>query len=93
MDVTSEIRAYSLISFHSGRKIFSIHPLVHQWTRSTVSDGANHHYMVAIAGMSLTGLSDTDISVAGLRMLPHIDFLVEGNLNIVPDFRHEYGRA
>ncbi|KAJ7703594.1 hypothetical protein B0H17DRAFT_891434, partial [Mycena rosella] len=47
MDVTSEIRAYSLVTFHSGKKLFSIHPLVHDWTRSTVSDGGHHHCMVA----------------------------------------------
>ncbi|KAJ7703616.1 hypothetical protein B0H17DRAFT_884490, partial [Mycena rosella] len=36
MDVTSEIRSYSLITFHSGQNLFSIHPLVHHWSRSTV---------------------------------------------------------
>ncbi|KAJ7703548.1 hypothetical protein B0H17DRAFT_922148 [Mycena rosella] len=93
MDVTSEIRAYSLITFHPEQNLFSIHPLVHDWTRSTVSDGGHHRCMVAIAGMSLNGLSDTDITVAGPQMLPHIDFLLNGNLNVVPDFRHEYGKA
>ncbi|KAJ7655453.1 hypothetical protein B0H17DRAFT_849465, partial [Mycena rosella] len=47
MDVTSEIRAYSLITFHSEQNLFSIHPLVHDWSRSTVSDGGHHHCMVA----------------------------------------------
>ncbi|KAJ7703541.1 hypothetical protein B0H17DRAFT_893298, partial [Mycena rosella] len=56
MDVTNEIRAYSLITFDSEQNLFSIHPLVHDWTRSTVSDGEHHHWMVAIAGMSLAGL-------------------------------------
>ncbi|KAJ7668854.1 hypothetical protein B0H17DRAFT_1248157 [Mycena rosella] len=93
MDVTSEIRAYSLITFHSEQNLFSIHPLVHDWTRSAVPDGGHHRCMVAIAGMSLAGLSDTDMAAAGPRMLPHIEFLLKGNLNIVPDFRHEYGKA
>ncbi|KAJ7703634.1 hypothetical protein B0H17DRAFT_922231, partial [Mycena rosella] len=39
MDVTSEIRAYSLITFHSDQNVFSIHPLVHDWTRSGVRMG------------------------------------------------------
>ncbi|KAJ7668844.1 hypothetical protein B0H17DRAFT_219425 [Mycena rosella] len=93
MDVTSEIRAYSLITFHSEQNLFSIHPLVHDWTRSTVPDGGQHCCMFAIVGMSLAGLSDTDMAAAAPRMLPHIDFLRRGNLNIVPDFRHEYGKA
>ncbi|KAJ7703683.1 P-loop containing nucleoside triphosphate hydrolase protein [Mycena rosella] len=93
LDVTSEIRAYSLITCHSEQNLFSIHPLVHDWTRSTVPDGGHHRCMVAIAGMSLAGLSNMYITAAGPRMLPHIDLLVSGNLNIVPDFRHEYGIA
>ncbi|KAJ7703599.1 hypothetical protein B0H17DRAFT_1231441, partial [Mycena rosella] len=93
MNVTSEIRAYSLITFHSERNLFSIHPLVHEWTRSTASDERYHCCMVSITGMSLAGLPETDMAAAGPKMLPHIDFLLRGNMNIVPDFRHEYGKA
>ncbi|KAJ7101043.1 hypothetical protein C8R44DRAFT_946431, partial [Mycena epipterygia] len=50
IDMTSEVRAYSLINFHPQQKMFSIHPLVHDWTRSTLSDDKlYHHCMVAIA--------------------------------------------
>ncbi|KAJ7703584.1 P-loop containing nucleoside triphosphate hydrolase protein, partial [Mycena rosella] len=93
MDVTSEIRAYSLITFHSEQNLFSVHPLVHEWTRSTITDERCHRCMVAIAGMSLAGLSDTDIAAACPQILPHIELLLKGNLNIVPDFTHEYGKA
>ncbi|KAJ7927284.1 P-loop containing nucleoside triphosphate hydrolase protein, partial [Mycena leptocephala] len=31
LKLTNEIKAYSLISFDSDRKVFSIHPLVHAW--------------------------------------------------------------
>ncbi|KAJ7921635.1 hypothetical protein B0H13DRAFT_2415449, partial [Mycena leptocephala] len=31
LKLTNEIKAYSLISFDSERKVFSIHPLVHAW--------------------------------------------------------------
>ncbi|KAJ7101145.1 hypothetical protein C8R44DRAFT_576990, partial [Mycena epipterygia] len=37
MDMTNEVRAYSLINFHPKQKMFSMHPLVHDWTRSTLS--------------------------------------------------------
>ncbi|KAJ7703586.1 P-loop containing nucleoside triphosphate hydrolase protein, partial [Mycena rosella] len=45
MDVTSEIRAYSLITFHSEQNLLSVHPLVHDWTRSTVPDRGDHRCM------------------------------------------------
>ncbi|KAJ7111244.1 hypothetical protein C8R44DRAFT_677721 [Mycena epipterygia] len=94
MDVTNQVRAYSLIDFDSKKNLFSIHPLVHDWTRSTLSDKDSYqHCMVAIVGMSLTGLSEQDTEQASLWMLPHIDFLIQGSSNIVPDFRHEYAKT
>ncbi|KAJ7433398.1 hypothetical protein FB451DRAFT_327716 [Mycena latifolia] len=93
LDITNEVRLYSLINFDSENKSFSIHPLVHEWTRSTVSDKAYHCCMITIAGMSLAGLSDEDINQTSLWMLPHTDFLMKEQLNITPDFRHEYGKV
>ncbi|KAJ7081493.1 P-loop containing nucleoside triphosphate hydrolase protein, partial [Mycena epipterygia] len=76
IDMTNEVRAYSLINFHPRQKIFSIHPLVHDWTRSTLSDEESYkHCMVAIVGMSLAGLPDNDLQLASRWMLPHIDSL------------------
>ncbi|KAJ7111258.1 P-loop containing nucleoside triphosphate hydrolase protein, partial [Mycena epipterygia] len=93
MDVTNEVRAFSLINFASEQNQFSIHPLVHDWTRSTLSNEESYQCcMVAIIGMSLTGLSESDTELASLWMLPHIDFLLQHNSNIIPDFRHEYGK-
>ncbi|KAJ7115195.1 P-loop containing nucleoside triphosphate hydrolase protein [Mycena epipterygia] len=93
MDVTNEVRAYSLINFDSERNLFSIHPLVHDWTRSTLSDEEPyHHCMVSITGMSLAGLSEQDTQFATLSMLAHLDSLIQGNSNIIPDFKHEYGK-
>ncbi|KAJ7144353.1 hypothetical protein C8R44DRAFT_725297 [Mycena epipterygia] len=93
MDVTNEVRSYSLINFHLGKKQFSVHPLVHAWTRSTVSDQDSYHRcMVAIVGMSLTNLSDQDTELASPWILPHIDSLMQGDLAVIPDFRHEYAK-
>ncbi|KAJ7115212.1 P-loop containing nucleoside triphosphate hydrolase protein, partial [Mycena epipterygia] len=93
MDVTNEIRGYSLINFDSERKLFSIHPLVHDWTCSTLSDEVSyHHCMVAIAGMSLAGLSEADIRLAVEFMLPHVNFLAQHQLDVIPDFRQEYAK-
>ncbi|KAJ7088320.1 hypothetical protein C8R44DRAFT_844518 [Mycena epipterygia] len=93
MDMTNEIRAYCLINFHPPQKMFSIHPLVHDWTRSTLSNKEPyHHWMVGIVGMSLAGLSEEELELASLWIQPHIDFLIEDNSNVIPDFRHEYGK-
>ncbi|KAJ7101194.1 P-loop containing nucleoside triphosphate hydrolase protein [Mycena epipterygia] len=93
IDMTNEVRAYSLINFHPQKKMFSIHPLVHDWTRSTLTDKESyHHCMVAIVGMSLAGLLQQDFQLASPWMLPHIDFLLQEDSNIIPDFRHEYGK-
>ncbi|KAJ7686114.1 hypothetical protein B0H17DRAFT_940725 [Mycena rosella] len=35
-NMTNEVQAYSLISFDMEKKLFSIHPLVHTWSRTTV---------------------------------------------------------
>ncbi|KAJ7832957.1 P-loop containing nucleoside triphosphate hydrolase protein, partial [Mycena leptocephala] len=38
LKVANKIMAYSLMSFDPGRKMFSIHPLVHSWSRTTITD-------------------------------------------------------
>ncbi|KAJ7484121.1 hypothetical protein FB451DRAFT_1363721 [Mycena latifolia] len=93
MDVTNEIRAYSLINFDPEKNMFSIHTLVHDWTRSTLSDDTCHQCMVAITGISLRGQLEEDIHLASLWMLPHIDFLIKHNLNAIQDFRNDYAKV
>ncbi|KAJ7440748.1 hypothetical protein FB451DRAFT_1377465 [Mycena latifolia] len=93
MDVTNDLRAYSLINFDSEKCLFSIHPLVHEWIRSTLSDELHHHCMKRIVGMSLTRVSEGDLRHYSLLMLPHIDFLPKGNSHIIPDFGHKYGKV
>ncbi|KAJ7870707.1 hypothetical protein B0H13DRAFT_1634650, partial [Mycena leptocephala] len=36
LKVTNEIKAYSLVTFDPKRKMYSIHPLVHSWSRTTI---------------------------------------------------------
>ncbi|KAJ7099196.1 hypothetical protein C8R44DRAFT_355298 [Mycena epipterygia] len=93
MDMTNEVRAYSLINFHPQQKMFSMHPLVHHWTRGTLShEELYHHCMVALVGMSVAGISDHDLKLVSLWIQPHIDFLLQKNSNVIPDFRHEFGK-
>ncbi|KAJ7654226.1 hypothetical protein B0H17DRAFT_1021879 [Mycena rosella] len=60
MDLIHELIGYSLISFAPVTKMFSIHPLVHKWSQSTLTDQrVSHSYMVAIAGMSFAAIQVT----------------------------------
>ncbi|KAJ7139309.1 hypothetical protein C8R44DRAFT_847374 [Mycena epipterygia] len=73
--------------------MFSIHPLVHDWAWSTLSDKESyHHFVVAVVGMSLAGLVEKDLELASSWMQPHIDFLMQDKSNVIPDFRHEFGK-
>ncbi|KAJ7081483.1 hypothetical protein C8R44DRAFT_905261, partial [Mycena epipterygia] len=93
-DMTNEVRAYSLINFHPQQKMFSIHPLVHDWTRSTLSKKELYqHCMVAIVGMSVAGISESDLQLASLWIQPHIDFLLQDTSNVIPDFKHDLAAA
>ncbi|KAJ7120135.1 P-loop containing nucleoside triphosphate hydrolase protein [Mycena epipterygia] len=93
MDMTNEVRAYSLLNFHPQQNMFSIHPPVHDWTWTTLSNEESyHHCIVAIVGMSLTGVLEYELQLVSLWMQPHIDFLLQDNSNVIPDFRHEYGK-
>ncbi|KAJ7463318.1 hypothetical protein FB451DRAFT_1494319 [Mycena latifolia] len=87
MDVTTEIRAYSLINLDSEKNMFSIHPL------HTLSDDFYRHCIMAIAGMFLTVFTEEEMTLASLSMLPHIDFLLKGNSTVIPDFRYEFGQV
>ncbi|KAJ6517585.1 hypothetical protein DFH09DRAFT_1195270 [Mycena vulgaris] len=94
MDLTNEIQAYSLINYDSEKKMFSIHPLVHYWTRSTLSnEKLYHHCMIAIVGMGLAQLPQEDIQLASLWMLPHIELLIKLSLDVTPDFRLQFGKV
>ncbi|KAJ6547808.1 P-loop containing nucleoside triphosphate hydrolase protein [Mycena vulgaris] len=93
MDVMNEITAYSLATFDPDGKLYSIHPLVHDWSRSTLTDKKGYHYwMVAIVGRSISGIPDQDVQLASLKLLPHVDSLLRGNMDISPDFRFYYGQ-
>ncbi|KAJ6472961.1 hypothetical protein DFH09DRAFT_1474841 [Mycena vulgaris] len=93
MDLTNEIQSYSLINYDSEKKMFSIHPLVHYWTRSTLSNEKSYqHCMIAIVGMGLATLPHEDIHLASQWMLPHIELLIKLSSDVTPDFRLQFGR-
>ncbi|KAJ7627381.1 P-loop containing nucleoside triphosphate hydrolase protein, partial [Roridomyces roridus] len=95
MDVTNELRAYSLINYDAQTKTFSIHPLVHAWSQSILSQPAtDKSCMTSIIGMQITALVPEEQDLAVI-LLPHIDALLPShdvaNLVVVPAFDLEYG--
>ncbi|KAJ7698311.1 P-loop containing nucleoside triphosphate hydrolase protein [Mycena rosella] len=92
IEATTEMKSYSLVNFDPDKKSFSVHPLVHSWTQTTLTDPQSYHYsMVAIVGMAIADIPWQDMQLARFKLLPHVDSLIHGNGNDKPDFRYEYG--
>ncbi|KAJ7106948.1 hypothetical protein C8R44DRAFT_858062 [Mycena epipterygia] len=91
MDLMTEIRSYSLINLDVIKQLYSIHPLVHDWSRTTPTHKESYHScIVAIVGMSIAAMPRTNLQADSLKLLPHIDDLLNGKLHITPDFNKEY---
>ncbi|KAJ7027446.1 hypothetical protein C8F04DRAFT_1294306 [Mycena alexandri] len=91
-DVTNEIKAYSLIIFDAATKTFSIHPLVHTWTRTTLVDERSSCLCIrSILGMSIPEIPDSDITLTSPRLMPHLGALSLFNVNVGADFRAAFG--
>ncbi|KAJ7153857.1 P-loop containing nucleoside triphosphate hydrolase protein [Mycena crocata] len=94
IDLTSEIRSYSLVNLNPRNKEFSIHPLVHEWTRSVLSDEeACHNCMCAILGMGIAEIPYWDMTVASMNLLPHVDSILYQRRESKPDFDRQFSRV
>ncbi|KAJ7144745.1 hypothetical protein C8R43DRAFT_563088 [Mycena crocata] len=94
IDITSEIRSYSLVNLNPRNKEFSIHPLVHEWTRSVLSDEeACHNCMCAILGMGISEIPLWDMTLASLRLLPHVDSILHKEDALKFDFDPEFAEV
>ncbi|KAJ6564795.1 hypothetical protein B0H19DRAFT_1233545 [Mycena capillaripes] len=93
LEVTNEIRAYSLINFDPESRAFSIHPLVHSWCRNMINDPEPYHsIMVAVIGMSSTQIPENDRELTSLKLISHVDSLLHKNPQVAAEFDREYGR-
>ena len=78
LKVTNEIKAYSLINFDPEKKTFSIHPLVHSWSQTTLDDPEPYHVCTEnILGMSIKAILPQDKQLASLRLVSHVDPLMQ----------------
>jgi tetratricopeptide (TPR) repeat protein len=92
LKVTNEIKAYSLFTFDPARKVFSIHPLVHSWSQTTIPDQQSYHsIMGAIVGMSIKEIPSHHRELASLQLISHIDSLMHANQQLAADFGLQCG--
>jgi hypothetical protein len=92
LKVTNEIKAYSLMTFDPNRKMFSIHPLVHSWSQTTITDQQSYHsIMVAIMGMSIQKIPDDHRQLASLRLISYVESLRHVEQDVMVDFGSQYG--
>ncbi|KAJ7711348.1 P-loop containing nucleoside triphosphate hydrolase protein [Mycena metata] len=91
LDVTNEIKAYSLISFDAKVRLVSIHPLVHAWSRSTLLDETPlQSCMSSILGMCIIEIPDNERELASVQLIPHLVLLKSVNCDGVADFRRAF---
>ncbi|KAJ7168551.1 hypothetical protein C8R46DRAFT_1267779 [Mycena filopes] len=94
LTVTNQIKAYSLISFDANTRMFSIHPLVHDWSRSTLAnEGAYLTCMSSIVGMAIAVVPETNIQQTSLKLVPHLSSLKPVDLTGGNDFLTEFWRV
>ncbi|KAJ6459228.1 hypothetical protein C8R45DRAFT_942253 [Mycena sanguinolenta] len=78
LKVANEIKAYSLLNFNPKKKTFSIHPLVHSWSRTTLDEAESYHScMDDILGNSIWEIPEHDRLLASLRLVSHVDSLIK----------------
>ncbi|KAF8193639.1 hypothetical protein K438DRAFT_1761774 [Mycena galopus ATCC 62051] len=92
-DVTNEIRAYSLMDYDSETRTFSIHLLVQAWSKAMLAHQRLYHStMAAIVGMSVDAITQEDIELSSLKLLPHLESLQCGEMQWTADFGEAYWR-
>jgi len=102
LNMTNDLRRYSLIDFDNTNKVFSIHPLVHAWTRTTIATGKHTHICSqtkSILGRAINWRQQLEDYTFRWTLLPHIDEVLQDSTVTEPDISvnlalvyHEGGR-
>ncbi|KAJ6511125.1 P-loop containing nucleoside triphosphate hydrolase protein [Mycena sanguinolenta] len=94
LKLTNEIKAYSLISYNTERKSFSIHPLVHSWSQTTLYNPDQYQSCIKeILGMSIEEIPEHDMTLASLRLVSHVDSLMQVIPKLTTNFQEQYART
>ncbi|KAJ7714851.1 hypothetical protein B0H16DRAFT_512159 [Mycena metata] len=91
LDATNEVQSYSLITFDAEKKVFSIHPLVHSWSRETVQNPEGYMFtMGSILGMAISERPQRDMQLTSLLLYPHVELTVQMNTKVALVFKFQY---
>ncbi|KAJ7200488.1 hypothetical protein B0H12DRAFT_1225993 [Mycena haematopus] len=94
LKLTNEIKAYSLINYDVEKKSFSIHPLVHSWSQTTLADQQSYHLcMCDILGMSISEIPGQNKQLASLRLVSHVDSLKQIIPKLTTNFLLDYANV
>ncbi|KAJ7231315.1 hypothetical protein C8J57DRAFT_1453383, partial [Mycena rebaudengoi] len=89
-DITMELQAYSLIDKDPTTQLFSIHPLVHNWSRTTVLDiNLTRECAAALLAMSVS----QEDELFNTRLLPHINTVLQADPQLAIKFLYPYCRV
>ncbi|KAJ7185167.1 hypothetical protein B0H12DRAFT_1040400, partial [Mycena haematopus] len=79
LKLINEIKAYSLINCDIYNKSFSIHPLVHSWSQTTLADQQSYYSCIDdIVGMSIGAIPQgLEGQGASFRLVSHVDSLMQ----------------
>ncbi|KAH8826735.1 hypothetical protein DL96DRAFT_1680711 [Flagelloscypha sp. PMI_526] len=88
-EIIQNVMSFSLIDYDPEQKLFSYHPLVHEWTREAIQSAYGQDFPDVQCALQLVALSAPKqaekYSAAVLlkrRLLPHLDSLVTGAVHI-----------
>ncbi|KAH8797143.1 hypothetical protein DL96DRAFT_1000231 [Flagelloscypha sp. PMI_526] len=88
-EIVQNVMSFSLLDYDSEQKLFSYHPLVHEWTREAIQftygqDFPDIQCALQLVALSTPGLNDNSSASVLLKrlLLPHLDSLVPGAVHI-----------
>ncbi|KAJ7272249.1 P-loop containing nucleoside triphosphate hydrolase protein [Mycena rebaudengoi] len=91
-DMTMEIQGYSLINEDPNTNLLSIHPLVHYWSRKTITD-TNSTQQCAATILAMATMATLEEEVFHISLLPHLNSVLRGEPKIAPKFCYPYGQV
>ncbi|KAJ7252013.1 hypothetical protein C8J57DRAFT_1665616 [Mycena rebaudengoi] len=91
IDITAEIKGHSLINQDPNTNLFSIHPLVHDWSRKTIMDPTSIQECSA-AILAMATMSTLHDQVFHISLLPHLNSVLHGDHQLGHKFPRPFQR-
>ncbi|KAJ7289410.1 P-loop containing nucleoside triphosphate hydrolase protein [Mycena rebaudengoi] len=91
-EIIAEIRGYSLINQDPNTNLFSIHPMVHEWSSKTITDTTStRQCCAAMLAMSTMSLENDQVFL--ISLLPHINSVLREDRQLAHKFSYPYHRV